>query len=179
MDEDRHVARTQAALVPKALRRGEGQAIQVLGDPIVFKVLASQTRNACTIFEIETAPGHEIPAHRHVAEDEYFYVIDGEFEFTVGEDRFRAGPGAFVFVPRGVTHAVRNPGVGPARHLTIVTPGDQHEQALLAIGRPVSESMEPVDRSAAITIARQHGWEFPEPPGQAAPRAAPGKRGDR
>ncbi len=176
MGEDSHRACGNDGLAPEVLGPGEGRAIQVLGDPIVFKVLASQTGNACTVFEIETAAGHAVPLHRHAAEDECFYVLDGELEFTVGQDRFPAGPGAFAFVPRGVTHGIRNLGTGPARHLTVVTPGDQHERALLEIGRPVSESMEPVDPSAAIAVAVRHGWEFPEPPSQPAPGPARDRR---
>lgn len=48
-----------------------------------------------------TAP----PLHIHHDADEMFYVIDGEVTVFVGDERIEAGPGDFVFVPMGVTHA--------------------------------------------------------------------------
>jgi len=32
--------------------------------------------------------------------EESFYVLDGEFTFTVGEETIPAGPGSYILVPR-------------------------------------------------------------------------------
>jgi mannose-6-phosphate isomerase-like protein (cupin superfamily) len=45
------------------------------------------------------------PLHVHHREDETFYVLEGKISVLVGEERFEAGPGDFVFGPRGVPHA--------------------------------------------------------------------------
>jgi hypothetical protein len=59
----------------------------------------------------------------HEREDELFYVLEGEHVIEVGDEEFRAGPGGFVFAPRGVPHAQRRvvPGVG--RLLVQTSPG--------------------------------------------------------
>jgi quercetin dioxygenase-like cupin family protein len=45
------------------------------------------------------------PLHIHNNADETFYIIDGELLVFVGDERIEAGPGDFVFGPRGVPHA--------------------------------------------------------------------------
>ena len=50
-------------------------------------------------------------------------MLEGEFDFFVGDRVVRRGPGAFVSGPPGVVHDFRNPGAGPARWLGIVSPG--------------------------------------------------------
>jgi len=42
------------------------------------------------------AAGRATPPHQ----DEWIYVIDGEFQFEVGDKRFRVGTGESVFIPR-------------------------------------------------------------------------------
>jgi mannose-6-phosphate isomerase-like protein (cupin superfamily) len=61
------------------------------------------------------------PPHIHEREDEAFYVLEGSYEVTVGNDRFDAREGFFIFAPRRVPHGyvVR---AAPARHLRFVFP---------------------------------------------------------
>jgi mannose-6-phosphate isomerase-like protein (cupin superfamily) len=43
--------------------------------------------------------------HKHEAEDEFFYVVEGDLEIEVeGRESFRLGPGQGVTIPRGVMH---------------------------------------------------------------------------
>jgi len=63
------------------------------------------------------------PRHRHPHTDEGFYVADGELTFQIGERQVVAGPGSFVFVPRGVVHTAWNSGPGPMRGMIILSPG--------------------------------------------------------
>jgi mannose-6-phosphate isomerase-like protein (cupin superfamily) len=43
--------------------------------------------------------------HKHDAEDEFFYVVEGDLEIEVeGRESFRLGPGQGVTIPRGVMH---------------------------------------------------------------------------
>lgn len=62
------------------------------------------------------------PAHHHDAYDEAFYLLTGEMEFCVDGDTARVGAGSMAFVPRGATHAFRNPFAEPARMLVVTTP---------------------------------------------------------
>lgn len=62
------------------------------------------------------------PAHHHDTYDEAFYVLDGEMEFCVDSHTARVPVGSMAFVPRGATHAFRNPSTDPARMLVVTTP---------------------------------------------------------
>ena len=43
--------------------------------------------------------------HKHDAEDEFFYVVEGDLEIEVeGRDSFRLRPGQGVTIPRGLMH---------------------------------------------------------------------------
>jgi quercetin dioxygenase-like cupin family protein len=43
--------------------------------------------------------------HLHREIEESFYILDGRFTFTVGEERIEAVPGTYLLVPRGTAHA--------------------------------------------------------------------------
>ncbi len=62
----------------------------------------------------------------HSREDESFYVFTGALYVECGEDRFEAGPGSFVFLPRNLPHVSRSIG-RPATALLMVTPGGLDE----------------------------------------------------
>lgn len=61
-------------------------------------------------------PGREWNGFVH-ATDELVTVIEGRLEMEVGEERLVAAPGDEVFIPRGVTHSVRNRSAGTTRWL--------------------------------------------------------------
>lgn len=44
------------------------------------------------------------PPHYHQFEDESFYILEGEMDFNVGDKKFRASAGDFVFLPKMVPH---------------------------------------------------------------------------
>ena len=60
--------------------------------------------------------------HVHYTDDEGFYVLEGELTFYVGEQRYAAGPGTFVFLPHGVAHSYTFE-TDVVRMLSIVAPG--------------------------------------------------------
>jgi hypothetical protein len=78
------------------------------------KASGAQTGGSFGLVEVSTPQGSGPPPHVH--EDEAFYVLEGGYEMTVGNDRFDAREGCFIFAPRRVPHGyvVR---AAPARHL--------------------------------------------------------------
>jgi mannose-6-phosphate isomerase-like protein (cupin superfamily) len=60
--------------------------------------------------------------HTHEAEDDSFFMLDGELVFTVDGDEVVAGPGTFLLVPPGVPHAFANRTDEPARFLNVHAP---------------------------------------------------------
>jgi quercetin dioxygenase-like cupin family protein len=102
---------------------GEGKAVGVLRDRSLFKVLPEETGGAYAILEQTIPAGHGPPLHVHRHETEIFYILDGEFEVTIGEQKVRATAGALVAGPRGIPHTFRNIGTQEAHLLLTVIPG--------------------------------------------------------
>lgn len=74
------------------------------------------------VLDLRFGPDFEVDAHSHADHADCFWVLEGEVEFTVGEDVVRVGPGAWVAAPVGVTHGFRNVGDGELRMLNIHAP---------------------------------------------------------
>jgi quercetin dioxygenase-like cupin family protein len=89
-------------------------------------VMASgqSTNGAVTVMEITIDTGP--PRHIHTREHESLYLLRGDLDVECGNERFRAGPGSFVFLPREVPHRFRAVG-GSATALLVVTPGGLDE----------------------------------------------------
>jgi quercetin dioxygenase-like cupin family protein len=74
-----------------------------------------------SILEIEFDATFAVPPHVHDDHVDAFYVLDGEVEFTVGEETTVAGPGTLLAAPPGARHGFR--GVrGAARVLNFHSP---------------------------------------------------------
>lgn len=103
---------------------GEGAVVALPGATMVWKALSGRPSGDYVVGEFTAAPGFAGPRpHVHRTIEELFYVLEGEFDFLVGERTVRLGAGAFVAVPPGVAHDFRNPTDRPARWLGIACPG--------------------------------------------------------
>jgi len=157
------------------LAPGAGRSFSVRpGDRMTLKVAAAETGGAFALAEFTAPPGYAgPPPHRHRGTDEAFYVLEGEFALTVEGQTAPAGPGAFVYVPRGVLHTYANPGSVPARLLLVMSPAgfERYFDDLAA----AYASGDPEPGRLAAVFAR-HGVEVPAgevPAGEAPAGEAP------
>ena len=86
------------------LDRVGGERLLWMGEPTLLKVTGEQTNGAYSLAEVFVSPAGEVPLHAHSREDEAFYVLDGDITFEVGDETIEAGPGSFVFGPKGIPH---------------------------------------------------------------------------
>jgi mannose-6-phosphate isomerase-like protein (cupin superfamily) len=105
----------------------EGQAVRARGDLYIFKVRAAQTDGQYSLFEAWTAHGGGVPLHYHTLDEESFYVVEGSYEFQVGDDILKASRGECLHVPRPLPHAFRDTGEQPGKLLIVISPGGYHE----------------------------------------------------
>jgi quercetin dioxygenase-like cupin family protein len=102
---------------------GSGDAVQVGGLGIVFKINGTQTGGLFSIVEHPLEPrALGAPMHRHQNEDECSFVIEGRVGAKLGDEVVEAGPGDYIFKPRGQWHTFWNASDEPARFLEIITP---------------------------------------------------------
>ncbi len=59
-------------------------------------------------------PGNGTDTHIHANCEESIYVVRGEVECRIGEERVRMSAGGQSVVPRGAVHGIRNLGDTPA-----------------------------------------------------------------
>jgi quercetin dioxygenase-like cupin family protein len=74
------------------------------GGRYTIKTAAEHTDGRLLQMLCTDARGAAPPLHMHPDVDETFYLIDGELTILVGDERIEAGPGDFVFGPKGVPH---------------------------------------------------------------------------
>lgn len=118
-------------------RAGEGQGVALAGQPLVFLVTGESTKHT-SMFHWTVAPGFSTGLHVHAVQEETFYVLEGECEWQIGDERVKAGPGTYVFIPPGVPHSIANTSGDPAVMLmTVSPPGHEHyfEELAELVGR--------------------------------------------
>ena len=126
-----------------ALRADEGEPLWCAGVLTTIKVDAGQGAGAFGVVEDRAPRGSGTPLHRHDADDEAFYVLEGEMTFYLGDETpFAASPGSFVHIPSGTVHAFRVDS-DTARYLIITTP--RHVDFYRAISDPAQSRTIPPD----------------------------------
>jgi quercetin dioxygenase-like cupin family protein len=89
-----------------ALGPGQGEPIWFLDQLVVVKLRGADAPYG--VVETELESGRATPFHRHLDEDEAFYVLKGELSIYVEGGRVLHGsPGSYVHLPRGVAHGFR------------------------------------------------------------------------
>jgi len=157
----------KTAADPQFVEPAEGSAIWFLRNRMVVKATANTTNGAFGLLETLLAPGFSPPLQVHHREDESFYILEGELTMQCGEKRFRATPGAFVFLPRDVPHTFVVEGDRPARMLTLLTPGGG-EGVFIEGGRQAEHDglppAAPPDIPALQQVSVRYGAEIVGPP---------------
>ena len=143
---------------------GEGKSVWFADELLTFKVDRDQSQSV-GIFEDEVPPQSGAPPHLHRTQDETHYILEGQFEFVLGERKVNADAGSVVYVPRTMMHAFTNTGKEKGKLLFINTPAGPLEQFLVEFGEPVSDPSSPpegepdMDKLQAIA-QRTGGLEF-------------------
>jgi quercetin dioxygenase-like cupin family protein len=110
---------------------------------------ADQTNGTFALGEFSGQEGPWTVLHTHEKTEESFYVLDGGFTFTIGDDDVEAGPGSFLLVPRSTKHVMRA-GHGGGRFLTLWTPGGL-EAMFVELSRMPADSLRDPDVRKAIS----------------------------
>ncbi len=102
---------------------GEGPCLGYGGQVMHVQLSSAESGGELTVIEDVIARKNGPPLHVHSRENETYYVLEGQFEFTCGDNTVRGGPGTFVHAPRGLAHRYFNAGDTPGRVFFSLTPG--------------------------------------------------------
>lgn len=113
------------------------------------------------------------PTHAH-PQDEGLYILEGHCTFNAGGETIKAGPGAFISIPRYVEHSFTVDAPN-SRLLNFYTPGG-FEMLLMSIATPASERKPPEPGSLPMPprwMVEECSREFGQIPILALPFADP------
>ncbi len=96
--------------------------------------------------------------HLHYDQEEWFYVIEGEFLFEIGDERIKLQPGDSVLAPRQVSHVWAHTGNNTGRILIAFLPAGKMEAFFREVTK--ANAMPPLEPE----LWRLHGMQLLGPP---------------
>lgn len=137
-------------------RFGEHRGLGV--SSVAFKVTPQDSEGILILENTFHQPGG--PArHLHHAQDEWFYILEGEFLFEVGDESFRLRPGDALLGPRKIPHVWAFLGGSQrGRILIAFMPAGMMESFFRKVTK--ANAMPPQDPA----LWRAHGMELLGPP---------------
>jgi quercetin dioxygenase-like cupin family protein len=121
-----------------------------------LKISGSDTEGGFAMFEqTSLSEGRGTPLHVHHHQNEYFYVVEGEYYFQIGDDKFRATTGDTIFLPMKVPHAWTQ--VSPKGKMTVTfQPAGKMENFFIAAAaldhEPTKEEMAKIFEDNEMTV---------------------------
>ena len=134
-----------------------GKSVNVLGIPMLIRVHGKDTGGVLSVVESLDVPGGGPPPHIHHREHETFQILEGEYEFVIGDKKVIAKPGTTLFAPRGVPHTYRYLGKSPGRLMCFITPSG-FEGFFDEIGALTPQQQQEIPR--VMEIAKKFGLEI-------------------
>jgi quercetin dioxygenase-like cupin family protein len=105
----------------------EGEQFAAGPFDILTRVSGDQTNGLFEMYELALGVA-TVDYHVHNTMDETLYVLAGNIEFRVGQEKFSRPAGSVAFVPRGVHHGFQNLGPDRAKVLILFTPSRNQDQ---------------------------------------------------
>jgi mannose-6-phosphate isomerase-like protein (cupin superfamily) len=162
--------------IPTLLRADEAPTGTAPNRSYNWLLTSEQSGGSIVLHVLTVEPGFWAREHHHPAEEEFFFVLEGELEVTIGNRTITGGPGTFAYAPPGCTHAFRPRGGKPCKLLHWNSPGG-HERLAVARHRLVQQGRN--DPEAQRKVMEDHDYVFhdEERYERAAEEAAAARRG--
>ncbi|MDB5203312.1 MAG: cupin protein [Ferruginibacter sp.] len=78
-----------------------------IGHLMSLLTVSKQTGGEYALLRATERRGLEPPPHIHTREDETFIILEGEVEYTVADQTFRAKAGDSMFLPKNIPHSFK------------------------------------------------------------------------
>lgn len=132
-------------------RFGEQRMVAGLSQMFI-KVSAKDTAGGMLLVEVHHTHQGGPPQHVHYEQDEWFYVIEGQYIVEVGSDRFELGAGDSVFAPRQIPHAWAFVGKTKGTMLIALQPAGRMEEFFERLAKEPGFDRDP-------SVSPQYGFE--------------------
>jgi mannose-6-phosphate isomerase-like protein (cupin superfamily) len=131
------------------------------GDTFYSKASTSDTDGDMYVFESTRVKEGGPILHTHFEQDEWWYILKGEFLIKVGDKTYNAKTGDFVFGPRMVPHAMAKIGQAEGRLIIGFQPAGKMEEYFKKISDGIAANMSEEERN---NLRKAHGFEKVGPP---------------
>jgi len=131
------------------------------GDTFYAKVTSNDSDGDIYVFESKRTKEGGPSFHLHYEQDEFWYILSGEFLFKIGEETFTAKAGDTVFGPRQVPHAFAKVGEGEGKLLMFFQPAGKMEQMFRTISEGATRNMTEEEQDK---FRHEHGIKRVGPP---------------
>jgi quercetin dioxygenase-like cupin family protein len=155
--EGRSMSAGSSHVTAGVVRTGQGDQFELGGHTFTFKCLAQETGGGAFIWLVQSAPGAVIPLHIHRVEDELVYMIDGQLEATLGDQKHSLAAGDLLKMPKGLAHSIRVLGGAAATTLWTALPAGKMEGFFRALSELPTDR--PPDPEEIARISREHDME--------------------
>src|SRR5258705_10734015 len=107
------------------VRPEQSLSIKPFGLELKVLLTTEATGGAISVLMGWLKPGEGPSDHVHFNQEEIFFIIEGTYEMTVGDQTSTVGPGTIGFIPRNVVHRFKNIGDTTGCMLDWSLPGGQ------------------------------------------------------
>jgi mannose-6-phosphate isomerase-like protein (cupin superfamily) len=139
------------------------EELLIMGGQFDCKVSGKSTNGELCIYDTIRHEKGGPALHLHHAQDEWFYVIKGEFIVKVGDDTFSLKDGDSAFAPRTIPHTFAKVSEGDAQMLVLFQPAGSMEdffKQMSKLGANVPKDQE----HKLKELWAAHGMEIVGPP---------------
>jgi mannose-6-phosphate isomerase-like protein (cupin superfamily) len=127
------------------------------------KLTSEDSGGTCSAFELSALPQTGPFLHVHHREDEWYYVLSGEFLFKAGEASQNLAPGACIWLPRGIPHVWANTSSAEAKLILVCQPGG-FEKFFEEVGNEMARVDSPNAQNKMKEVMAKYGMELLGPP---------------
>jgi quercetin dioxygenase-like cupin family protein len=94
------------------VNENDGEAFRLRDGRALVKIKISKRQGAASMSVLtSTVPTKDaIHVHKHLNEDEIFFIRQGTGIFTLGENEHSVTAGSIIFIPKGIWHGLKNTG---------------------------------------------------------------------
>ena len=139
------------------------EELHIMGGQFDCKVSSKDSNGALLIYDTYREEKGGPAYHLHYSQDEFFYILKGEFVIKVGEDTFNLKPGDFAFAPRNIPHAFAKVSDGEGQMLVGFQPAGSMEDffhQMSKLGRSIPKDQE----KTLQELWAAHGMKIIGPP---------------
>ena len=139
------------------------EELMIMGGQFDCKVSGKDTDGDLCIYDTIRQEKGGPAFHLHHEQDEWFYIIKGEFIVKVGEETFTLKPGDAAFAPRKIPHAFAKTSEGEAQMLVLFQPAGSMEDFFKQMSK-MGTSIPKDQEKTLKELWRAHGMEIVGPP---------------